>query len=320
MAGFAFPGSPPTMTLYHALLDLDEPGRLSAGWTRTPGGLVAFGPLPRRLFMLDYSGPPADRERAVTRDEIEAVLRRVSGADVRVTALDVANRWTDHTRLVDSYRSGRVLLAGDAAHIHSPFGGQGLSLGLADAANLGWKLAAVIRGDGPDGLLDSYTAERRPVAEAVLANTLAQAAIMRPDPQSGAMRDILARLMKLDEVNRLLGEMMRGLGTRYDLGSDQPEVGRLLGDRFTGPEGTGPSLYDLMEDGSAVLLDATPGGRASDIARATTGRVRCVAVGHAPSMLVRPDACLAWVDHDQGTAGLQEALRRCFGAPRPVAV
>src|SRR5262249_54465714 len=152
------------------------------GWNRTSHGVFSYGPVPGRLVMIDFSGPPEDREALVTREEIEAVLRRVSGRDVRVTAFESASRWADNTRLVDSYRRGRVLLAGDAAHIHSPFGGQGLSLGLVDAANLGWKLAAVIRGEMPESLLDTYTAERRPVAEAVLANTLAQMAILRPDP------------------------------------------------------------------------------------------------------------------------------------------
>ncbi len=172
----------------------DRPSRTPvARWHRTSGGMFSYGPLPGRLVMLDFSGPPEDRQAPVTREEIEAVLRRISGADVRVNAIESGSRWTDNTRLVDTYRRGRVLLAGDAAHVHSPFGGQGLSLGLVDAANLGWKLAAVVRGEMPESLLDTYTAERRPVAEAVLANTLAQMAIMRPDPQSGAMRDLVAR-------------------------------------------------------------------------------------------------------------------------------
>ncbi len=181
--------------------------------------------------MLDFIGPPENRQAPVTREEIEVVLRRISGADVRVKELESGSRWADNTRLVDTYRRGRVLLAGDAAHVHSPFGGQGLSLGLVDAANLGWKLAAVIRGEMPDSLLDTYTAERRPVAEAVLANTLAQVAILRPDPQSGAMRDLVANLMQLDDVNRLISKMMRGLSTRYDLGSELDDVGRLIGDK-----------------------------------------------------------------------------------------
>ncbi|MGH8447493.1 MAG: FAD-dependent monooxygenase, partial [Solimonas sp.] len=226
MAGFGFPGTAPTMTMYQASAEIDHPEwLLPLGWRRTSGGVYSYGLFPGRLFMLDFSGPPQDRQAPVTREEIEAVLRRVSGADVRVRALANGSRWTDNTRLADSYRRGRVLLAGDAAHVHSPFGGQGLSLGLADAANLGWKLAAVVRGEMPESLLDTYTAERRPVAEAVLANTLAQIAIMRPDPQAGAMRDIVAKLLQLDDVNRHIGEMMSGLFSRYDLGSERDEVG-----------------------------------------------------------------------------------------------
>ena len=240
------------------------------------------------------------------------MLRRVSGEDVRVTSIENGSRWTDNTRLVDTYRRGRVLLAGDAAHVHSPFGGQGMSLGLSDAANLGWKLAAVIRGEMPESLLDTYTAERRPVAEAVLANTLAQTAIMRPDPQSSAMRDIVAKLMEFDDVNRLIGEMMTGLSIRYDLGSERDDVGRLIGDKpISHGDGEG-SLYDLMQDGMGVLLDASTEGKASRLVAASTQRIRCVAVDTGPSMLIRPDACVAWAGEENSIDGLEEALRRWF--------
>lgn len=218
LAGFAFPGTEPTSTMHHAMVTIDHPERLLPfGWQRTPRGVFAYGPFPGRLFMLDFAGAPPDRDAPVTCAELDALLRHISGKDVRVTAVSVANRWADNTRLVDTYRKGRVLLAGDAAHIHSPFGGQGLSLGLVDAANLGWKLAAVVRNAAPATLLDTYTAERRPVAEAVLANTLAQLAILRPDPQSGAMRDLVATLMQDDGANRIIGEAMSGLGTRLSL-------------------------------------------------------------------------------------------------------
>jgi 2-polyprenyl-6-methoxyphenol hydroxylase-like FAD-dependent oxidoreductase len=124
LAGFAFPGTAPTMTMYQATVDIDQPQRLHPiGWNRTPGGMFSYGAFPGRLFMMDFSGPPSDRDAPVTLEEINAVLRRISGAAVNVTALGQANRWTDNTRLVDTYRLGRVLLAGDAAHIHSPFGG-----------------------------------------------------------------------------------------------------------------------------------------------------------------------------------------------------
>jgi 2-polyprenyl-6-methoxyphenol hydroxylase-like FAD-dependent oxidoreductase len=313
MAGFDFPGTAPTSTFYQVIAEIDHPERLlPIGWHRTSGGVFSYGPVPGRLFVLDFSGPPENREAPVTREEIEAVLRRISGADVRVKALESASRWADNTRLADTYRRGSVLLAGDAAHVHSPFGGQGLSLGLVDAANLGWKLAAVIRDEMPESLLDTYTAERRPVAEAVLANTLAQVAILRPDPQAGAMRDLVANLMQLDDVNRLISEMMRGLSTRYDLGSALDDVGRLIGDKPIGNRDAGVSLYDVMQDGMGVLLDASTEGKASKLAAASTQRIICVAVDTGPSMLIRPDACIAWAGEENSTDGLKEALRRWF--------
>ena len=313
MAGFDFPGTAPTSTFYQVVAEIDHPDRLlPIGWNRTSGGVFAYGPVPGRLFMLDFTGPPEDRQAPVTLEETEAVLRRISGAEVRVKALESASRWTDNTRLVDTYRRGKVLLAGDAAHVHSPFGGQGLSLGLADAANLGWKLTSVIRGEMPENLLDTYTAERRPVAKAVLANTLAQIALLRPDPQSGAMRDLVADFMQFDDVNRLIGEMTSGLSTRYDLGSELDDVGRLIGDQPINRGDAGASLYDAMQDGMGVLLDASAGGKASNLAAAATRRIRCVAVDAGPSMLIRPDACVAWVGEEDNMDGLEETLRRWF--------
>jgi len=314
IAGFDFEGSDPTLTMYQALAEVDHPERLLPhGFHYTSGGM--FGCFLGRIFMLDFSGPPKDRQAAVTHEEFESVLRRVSGEDVRLTAFENASRWTDNTRLADTYRKGNVLLAGDAAHIHSPFGGQGLGLGLSDAANLGWKLAAVIRGEMPESLLDTYTEERRPIAEAVLANTLAQTAIMRPDPQSSAMRDVVAKLMQFDDVNRFMGEMMSGLSIRYDLGSELDEVGRLIGNRPIRHDATSDSdvsLYDVMEDGMGVLLDASGEAKASALVAKITPRIRCVTVDRGPSMLIRPDACIAWASRDNSIDGLEQALRRWF--------
>jgi 2-polyprenyl-6-methoxyphenol hydroxylase-like FAD-dependent oxidoreductase len=311
MAGFEFPGTEPSSTFYQAIAQIDHPERLAPmGWRRTSGGVFSYGPFPGRLVMLEFSGPPEDRHAPVTGDEIEDVLRRVSGADVRVKAFESGSRWTDSTRLVDSYRKRRVLLAGDAAHIHTPLGGQGLTLGLVDAANLGWKLAAVIRSEMPDSLLDTYTAERRPVAEAVLANTLAQLAIMRPDPQSGAMRDLVAKLLDFDAVNDFIGAMTSGLSTRYDLGSERDEVGRLIGNREINHGAPGLSLFDVMQRGMGILLDASTDGRASKLVQASTQRVRCVGVDRGPSMLIRPDACVAWAGKENSTDGLEQALHR----------
>ena len=307
MAGFAFPGTPPSITMYQAVLDIDHPERLPRGSARTPEGGFMYGPRPRWLAMHDFSGPPVDRKAPVTREEIEGVLRRISGADVRVTAIEQANRFTDSARLVDTYRRDRILLAGDAAHIHSPLGGQGLSLGLVDAANLGWKLAAVIRGDKPDSLLDSYTSERRPVAEAVLANTLAQVALTRPDPQSNAMRDIFAKLMELDDVNGYLDGLMSGLATRYDLGSERDLVGRIIGDRPVGRADARTSLFAEMVEGEGILLDASPDGLAAGFKH-----VRCFPAEAGPSMLIRPDGCIAWAGDAGEIDGLADALERWF--------
>ena len=316
LAGFAFPGTPPTMTMYQAIVEIDRPEKLlPLGFRHTSGGMFAFGFMRNRLIMMDFNGPPEDPQAPVTREEFEGVLRRVSREDVRVTSLESGSRWTDNTRLADTYRQGRVLLAGDAAHVHSPFGGQGMSLGLVDAANLGWKLAAVIRGEMPESLLDTYTAERRPVAEAVLANTRAQTAIMRPDPQSSAIRDVMTKLMEFDEVNRLIGEMMTGLAVRYDLGSACDDIGRLIGNR---PVKHGEnSLYDVMQEGMGVFLDASLGAGTSRLVAATTQRIPCVTIDSGPSMLIRPDACVAWCGEGQHIDGLEEALRRWF-APAPM--
>lgn len=310
LAGFDFPGVDPSMTMYNVLVELDHPELLPPGWQRTSGGVYAHGFMPGRLIMLDFSGPPADRTVPVSREEVETLLRHISGKDVRVKSIGEAGKWTDNTRLVDSYRRGRVLLAGDAAHIHSPFGGQGLSLGLVDAANLGWKLAAVIRGAMPEGLLDTYTAERRPVAEAVLANTLAQAALMRPDAQSGAIREIVAGLLQFDDANRFIGQMTSGLNTRYDFGAMREEVGRLIGDRPVRLGEVETTLYDLMRDGMGVLLDASGGTVSGHVADGLP--IRCVQVEAGPSMLIRPDACIAWIADEGDLAGLDAALRAWF--------
>jgi 2-polyprenyl-6-methoxyphenol hydroxylase-like FAD-dependent oxidoreductase len=310
-AGFAFPGTDPTLTGHQALVELDHPERLlPLGWRRTPGGMLAYGPTPGRIFVAELDGPPADRDAPVTIAEVEASLRRVSGADVRITAMKTATRFTDNARQATTYRMGRVLLAGDAAHVHSPFGGQGLDLGLLDAMNLGWKLAAVVQGRAPDVLLDTYTRERHPVAAAVLANTRAQAALMRPDPLTTELREIVARILALDEGNRFFGEMMSGLTTRYDLGDAHPLVGRLSADRpLLADDGGAPTLYARMHGGGAVLVDAGD-GEAARLAAPWSPRVVTACAADGPSVLVRPDGCVAWARDPGDTSDLVPALER----------
>jgi 2-polyprenyl-6-methoxyphenol hydroxylase-like FAD-dependent oxidoreductase len=301
LAGFEFPGTDPTITGYQAVAELDAPEKLATGWHRTPRGLVASGPLPGRVFTAEFNGPPPHRDAPITPAEVEASIQRVSGTDVKILSMTMATRWTDNARQATTYRMGRVLLAGDAAHVHSPFGGQGLNLGLVDAANLGWKLGAAVK--GRDHLLDSYTAERHPVAARVLENTRAQVALMRPDPLTSALRTIVSDLMKLPEGNRYFGEMLTGVGIRYDLGDDDPRVGTLAKDQLlTLTDGREERLYVLMEKGGGLFISPSERSLPPDVQQARTT--------DGPSLLVRPDGCIAWTD--ASSKSLDDALARWF--------
>jgi 2-polyprenyl-6-methoxyphenol hydroxylase-like FAD-dependent oxidoreductase len=314
-AGFDFPGTDPTLTGHQAIVELDHPERLlPLGWRRTPKGMLAYGPGPGRVFTAEFDGPPADRDTPITIEEVQTSLRNVSGADVTVTAMQSATRFTDNARQASTYRKGRVLLVGDAAHVHSPFGGQGPNLGLLDAVNLGWKLAAVVRGTLPETLLDTYIRERHPVAARVLANTRAQVALMRPDVLTTELREIVAALMKTDDGNRFFGEMMSSIRTRYELGDEHPFVGTLCGNLTLRVSGKELKLFTLMQDGNALLIDGT-GGAASAIAKRWAAQVSCVQVEDRTTILVRPDACIAWVGDGSNHDGLESALERWLGKP-----
>lgn len=301
LAGFEFPGTDPTITGYQAIAEFDHPEKLATGWHRTPHGLIASGPIPGRVFTAEFHGPPPNRDAPITQAEVEASIQRVSGTDIKILSMTMATRWTDNARQATTYRMGRVLLAGDAAHVHSPFGGQGLNLGLIDAANLGWKLAAAV--NGRDHLLDSYTAERHPVAARVLENTRAQVALMRPDPLTSALRTIVSDLMKLPEGNRYFGEMLTGVGIRYDLGDDDPLVGTLAKDQLlTLENGSEERLYELMTRGGGIFISSS--------ARLLPPNVLHARPHDDSSMLVRPDGCIAWTD--ESSQSLDEALSRWF--------
>lgn len=314
LAGFEFPGTEPTMTGHQALVKVDHPERLlPLGWRRTPHGMMAFGPVPGRIFLAQFDGPPPDRDAPLTREELEGALRHVSGADVRILEVETATRFTDNARQATTYRLGRVLLAGDAAHVHSPFGGQGLNLGLMDASNLGWKLAATVQGTAPLGLLDTYTAERHPVAAAVLENTRAQVALMRPDVLTTALRNVVTQIMDLEAGNQFFGEMISGTRARYDLGSDDPLVGRTAKDYALGQGAAAPSAFALMAGGAALFIDGT-GGAGRALCEPYGARLVCAPSSDGASYLLRPDACIAWTRADGSVAGLKDALERWFGA------
>jgi len=299
LAGFDFPGTDPTITGYQVVAEFDAPEKIAKGWHRTPRGLIASSP--GRVFTAEFSGPPPNRDAPVTQPEVEAAIQRVSGTDVKILSMTMATRWTDNARQATTYRSSRVFLAGDAAHVHSPFGGQGLNLGLVDAANLGFKLAAAV--GGRDHLLDTYTAERHPVGARVLENTRAQVALMRPDPLTSALRTVVSDLMKLPEGNRYFGEMLTGVDIRYDLGDDAPLVGTLVKDQSLAlADGSEARLYALMARGGGVFISPSTASLPKAVQHARTKG--------GSSMLIRPDGCIAWAD--TSSRSLDEALKRWF--------
>ncbi|GGR89979.1 monooxygenase [Micromonospora fulviviridis] len=249
----------------------------------------------------------SDRTEPPTLDDFQQQLRAIAGTDFGMHSPRWLSRFGDATRLAERYRVGRVLLAGDAAHIHPPIGGQGLNLGVQDAFNLGWKLAAQVRGWAPETLLDTYQAERRPVAEDVLDNTRAQMELLSDGPGPRAVRRLLTELMDFDEVNRHLIEKITAIDIRYDFGAGPDLLGRRLRDVDV-KQG---HLYGLLHRGRGLLLDRTErltvGGwsdRVDHLADPT-------AVLEVPCVLLRPDGHVAWIGDDQ--QDLDDHLARWFG-------
>jgi 2-polyprenyl-6-methoxyphenol hydroxylase-like FAD-dependent oxidoreductase len=315
-AGFEFPGTDPLITGRQAVATVEGAERLGRGWQHTPAGVYVYGPMPGRVRTVELDGPPADREAPVTAAEMEASLRRVSGVDVRVTEVTSGTRYTDHARQATTYRRGRVLLCGDAAHVHSPFSGQGLNLGIGDAVNLGWKLGATVRGWAPEGLLDTYAGERHPIGAWVLDWTRAQVAVMRGDDYSRALRGVVTDFLGTRDGATYYVKRISGLWQRYDLGNGHPLVGATV-PSLRLDDGT--RLSDHTHEGRALLVDLAGDDRLAVLAKPYAGRLELVrgrSDGAGVSgLLVRPDGFVAWASAGGASdpAGLGTALTRWLG-------
>jgi 2-polyprenyl-6-methoxyphenol hydroxylase-like FAD-dependent oxidoreductase len=329
-AGIGFPGAEATKSTLVAEAQMED--RSGFGLHRGPLGVGGIGPMDGdggealRIVVPEAKLETGDEP---TPGELRDALIAVYGTDFGIHSPTWISRFTDATRQADSYRAGRVLLAGDAAHIHSPMGGQGIPLGMGDAVNLGWKLAQVVKGTSPEVLLDTYQAERHPATARSLRYTMALNAISRVDPRAEALRDTVAEVTVMEEPRRHLGALQSGLDVHYDLGEGHPLLGRRMPDLdLTGADGPF-TVYSLLHHARPLLLNLGE-PRAFDIGP-WADRVQVVDAEHegpwelpvigevdAPSaLLVRPDGHVAWVG-DGTDAGLTPALTTWFGA-RPEA-
>ncbi len=262
----------------------------------------------RYRVVVPADGVAEDRAVPPTLEEFKRQLRAYAGTDFGVHSPRWLSRFGDATRQAERYRVGCVLLAGDAAHVHPPMGGQGLNLGIQDAFNLGWKLAAEVAGWAPEGLLDSYEAERHPVAADVLDNTRAQTVLMSTEPGPQAVRRLLSELMDFEDVNRYLTEKIIATGVRYDFGGDHP----LLGRRMRDLQLKRGHLYGLMHAGRGLLLDQTGQHSVAGWSDRVDHVVDVSEELDVPAALLRPDGHVAWVGEDQ--EDLVGHLAKWFGA------
>jgi 3-(3-hydroxy-phenyl)propionate hydroxylase len=335
-AGIDFPGWEATTSSILAAVEMtDQP---PYGVHRSAAGTYAFGRPEYEIkgrdviykdvgpveVMVTEPDPGATAEP--TLDDLKALLVAACGTDYGAHNLTWISRFTDMTRQAATYRRGRVLLAGDAAHVHSPMGGMGLGTGVQDAVNLGWKLAQVVKGTSPDSLLDTYHAERHPVGARVLETTMAQVALRREDDRTVALRGIVGELLTMEEPRRRIAGLMSGLDIRYDLGPGHPLLGRRMPDlevvTASGPRRVFSFLHParpvLLDLGAPSAFDIAPWSDRVQLVHASyAGTWELPVIGQvaAPAaVLIRPDGHVAWVG--DGTAhGLADALSTWFGPP-----
>lgn len=324
-AGIAFPGWDPSTS--YLIAECEMSGQPAFGVRHGEKGINALAPLDdgKRVRAVLVEAKVAESD-APTLGELRDALVAVYGTDFGVHGVTWLSRFTDMARQASSYRHKRVLLAGDAAHVHSPAGGQGLNTGVQDAVNLGWKLAQVVKTTVPATLLDTYHAERHPIGARVLKNTLAQTALGRGDDRTSALRDTMSTLLSMDEPRKRFAGMMSGLDIQYDLGAGHPLLGRRMPDLDVRTGGASRRVVTLLHQAKPVFLGFDGPGRWDvapwadrvqrvDAAYDGAWELPVLGVVAAPSaVLVRPDGYVAWVG--QGTdEGLADALCKWFGPP-----
>jgi rifampicin monooxygenase len=314
LLGVGFPGEPAKVEWLRGEMEVTTPpeelAAIVAEVRKTQKGF-GVGPAGNGLHgvVVPAEGVTEDRTVPPTLEEVKRQLRAFAGTDFGIHSPRWLSRFGDATRLAERYRVGRVFLAGDAAHVHPPLGGQGLNLGIQDAFNLGWKLAADIDGWAPVGLLDSYHTERHPVAADVLNTTRAQSELMSTEPGPQAVRRLVTELMDFEDVRRYLIEKITALGVRYDFGAGHD----LLGKRLRDVGLKRGRLYERMHRGRGLLLDQTGRLSIDGWADRVDSIVDASKELEVPAVLLRPDGHVAWAGEDQ--AGLERQLPRWFGAP-----
>ncbi|WP_375777476.1 FAD-dependent monooxygenase [Bradyrhizobium sp. ma5] len=325
-AGIEFAGWDPTRSWLIAEAEMS--GEPEWGFRHDDAGIYAIGKVEDgERVRLVLTEPQLGTDREPTLGDVSERLVAVYGTDFGIHSPVWISRFTDMTRQAVTYRKQRVLLAGDAAHVHPPMGGQGLNIGVQDAVNLGWKLAQVVKQTSPDSLLDCYQAERHPVAARVLRNTMAHVALSRTDARSKALHEIVSELLRMDEPRRKFAAMMSGLDLHYDLGCGHPLLGRRMPDldlvTTNGPlrvfallHGARPVLLNFDEPGSIDIAGWRDRVRLVDADYAGTWELPALGTVAAPgAVLVRPDGYVAWVGGDRDQSGLAEALTKWFGPP-----
>lgn len=314
--GFEFAGTEPEFTGYTTQLDIADPEKLSPGRNVTSTGMYMQSQ-PGYVLIQDFdAGAFHNSGKPITLEHLQEVLRRVSNTDVTIKTLHLATTWTDRAKQATNYRDGRVFLAGDAAHIHSPLGGQGLNLGLGDAMNLGWKLAAAIQNRAPKGLLDSYQTERHPIGVQVLDWSRAQVAIMKPDPAARALHAIVRDLIATRDGATYFAGRVWGINTHYMLSSDHPLTGHSV-PNFEFKDNT--TIGDFMRDGLGILLDFEENASLKALAKEYTNQIKYISGSvkeqlALSAVLIRPDGIIAWATDksQEDYSDLQEAAARWF--------